>query len=251
MIKQIPLPNMAYRAAAGLRDAIREGFFHSEGKLPAEPVLSAQLGVSRGTVREAVSILEQEGLVFRKQGLGTFVIRALSGLTNNLNTNFGVSDLIAAAGNTPGTVGVDVSEQHADDQVAARLDIAAGSLVARIERTRTADSRPVAHTVDVLSVELLESHGIELQALKAGLQANRSLYATLRAAGIVIQHGVAQLKPVAVDPPLAERLGVLPGTLLFQLDQLDYEANGTPVLQSVEHLVAGLLSVQVYRRGPG
>ena len=73
----------------------------------------------------------------------------------------------------------------------------------------------------------------------------------LRAAGIVIQHGVAQLTPLAVGEALAAQLEVPSGTLLFELDQLDYEANGTPVLYSLEHLVAGLLSVQVYRRGPG
>ena len=172
MIKQIPQPNMAYRAAAGLREAIREGSYGDEGRLPAEPLLSAQLGVSRGTVREAVSILEQEGLVFRKQGLGTFVIRALSGLTNNLNSNFGVSDLIISAGKTPGTVGVDVSERRADDQLAAYLDIVPGSPVVRIERTRTADSRPVAHTTDMLSLELLRNHGIEPPQLEVSLRAN-------------------------------------------------------------------------------
>lgn len=242
---------MAYRAADGLRRAIRQGSYGVEGRLPAEPALSAQLGVSRGTVREAVSILEQEGIVFRKQGLGTFVLRALSGLTNNLNSNFGVTDLIVAAGKAPGTVGVQVSESVADEQLAGYLDIAPGSPVVLIERTRTADSRPVAHTTDLLSVEFLKDHGIELSRIEARLQANQSLYGTLRSAGIVIQHGVAQLSPVAVDPALAERLEIAPGTLLFKLDQVDYEANGRPVLVSVEHLVAGLLAVQVYRRGPG
>lgn len=251
MIKQISMPNMAQRAAAGLREAIRDGSYDADGRLPAEPDLSTQLGVSRSTVREAVSILEQEGLVFRKQGRGTFVLRAMSGLTNNLNSNFGVSDLIIAARKTPGTTGVDVSEQAAGERLAASLDIEADSPVIRIERTRTADGRPVAHTTDVISLELLQKYRLEPAQLEERLRANLSLYGTLRAAGLVIQHGVAQLKPIAVDATLAERLEIPPGTLLFQLDQLDYEANGSPVLQSVEHLVAGLLSVQVYRRGPG
>jgi GntR family transcriptional regulator len=251
MIKQIPAPNMAYRAADGLRRAIREGRYGPEGRLPAEPALSAELGVSRGTVREAVSILEQEGRLFRKQGSGTFVIRALSGLTNNLNSNFGVTDLIVAAGKVPGTVGVVVSEETADDLLAARLDIESGAPVVRIERTRTANGRPVAHTTDMLSTALLRSHGIEPLAIEPLLKANQSLYGALRSAGLVIQHGVAQLEPVAVDPALARRLETAPGTLLFQLNQIDYDASGQPVLHSVEHLVAGLLAVQVYRRGPG
>lgn len=242
---------MASRAAAGLRDAIREGSYGVNGKLPAEPALSTALGVSRATVREAVSILEQEGLVFRKQGLGTFVLRALSGLTNNLNTNFGVTDMIVAAGKSPGTTGLDVTRTGADERVANQLSIPRGSPVLKIERTRTADMRPVAHTTDLISLDLLLDHGLDPQGLAAGLDADQSLYRTLRSAGILVQHGAAELSPIAADAALSERLEIAPGTLLFQLDQIDYRANGAPVLLSVEHLVAGLFAVQVYRRGPG
>jgi GntR family transcriptional regulator len=251
MIKQISQPNMVVRAAEGLREAIREGAFGAAGRLPAEPILSAELGVSRGTVREAVSILEQEGLVFRKQGLGTFVLHALSGLTNNLNANFGVTDMITAAGKAPGTSRLEVSENVADEIIAATLCVAPGSRLVKVERTRTADSQPVAHTTDLLSVELLKAHGVEHSALKARLRAEQSLYGTLRSAGIVIQHGVARLEPVVADASLADRLETPAGTLLFHLDQIDYDATGQPVLASVEHLVAGLLAVRVYRKGPG
>lgn len=251
MIKQIPHPNMAYRAAASLRQAIREGLYSDTGKLPAEPALSAELGVSRGTVREAVSILEQEGLVFRKQGLGTFVLRAMSGLTNNLNTNFGVTDMIVAAGKSPGTLRVRMTDILAEEGVAGALDVPAGSPLIKVERTRTADGKPVAHTTDYLARELLSGYGIDQRSLAAALEGNASLYATLRQGGIVVQHGVAQISAVAADLALGEQLQVPAETLLFKLDQVDYEANGQPILASIELLVAEMFVVQVYRRGPG
>ena len=44
------------------------------GRLPSEPKLAKQLGVSRATLREAMRIFETQGVIHRRQGVGTFVI---------------------------------------------------------------------------------------------------------------------------------------------------------------------------------
>ena len=215
------------------------------------PCSREQLGVSRGTAREAVAILEQEGLLYRRQGAGTFVLRALTGLTNNLNANFGVTDLIVAAGKTPGTIDIVVTEQGADAEMARSLGLAPGDPVVRIDRTRTANARPVAHTRDLLSLALLKAHGLETAQIDSMLKANQSLYGALRDKGIVVRHGVAELTPVAINGLLAKALEIAPGALLLRIDQIDYDRDGQPVLLSVEHLLAEAFTAQVYRRGPG
>ncbi|WJH42318.1 FadR family transcriptional regulator [Aliirhizobium terrae] len=52
---------------------ISSGEFGSEGRLPTERALTDSLGVSRRAVRRALEVLESEGLIWRRQGAGTFV----------------------------------------------------------------------------------------------------------------------------------------------------------------------------------
>lgn len=56
-----------------LRELLRHGKFDEGGKLPTERELSDQLGIGRRAVRRALEVLEAEGLLWRRQGAGTFV----------------------------------------------------------------------------------------------------------------------------------------------------------------------------------
>lgn len=63
----------SYYALVRLREMISSGEFGSEGRLPTERALTDSLGVSRRAVRRALEVLESEGLIWRRQGAGTFV----------------------------------------------------------------------------------------------------------------------------------------------------------------------------------
>ena len=56
-----------------LRDVLHQGEFGNDGKLPTERTLSDKLGISRRAVRRALEVLEAEGLIWRKQGSGTYL----------------------------------------------------------------------------------------------------------------------------------------------------------------------------------
>lgn len=59
--------------AARLRDEIARGQLTTDGRLPAERDMAVQLGIGRTRLRQALEILTQEGLLFRRRGQGTFV----------------------------------------------------------------------------------------------------------------------------------------------------------------------------------
>jgi GntR family transcriptional regulator len=246
-----PRRSLAEQAAADLRSAIRRGVFGADGTLPSEATLTSQLGVSRPTVRQAISILEQEGLVVRRQGLGTFVQSTVAELPNLLNNNAGITDMIESAGYRAGTKKVLVRPSVAGAAVAGHLSVEPGAEILVVERTRTADDRPVAFTRDFIRHDLLRRHGITAEQLGSLGRDEDSLYGALAGAGVTVQYGVAKIRPAMASKELAQNLEVAARSQLLLLEQTDFEAGGVPILFSEEYLTPSNISIFVFRRGPG
>jgi GntR family transcriptional regulator len=215
-------------------------------QLPPEPQLAGELGVSRPTLREALRSLEDEGVVTRSRGAGTFVSHRPR-LRNNLDVNFGVSDAIRQAGMQPGSRAGVISIETAPDDEREALALGPGEQVVVVERVRTADERPVVFTRDVLPVRLLEERSDVIRGLAGG-----SIYETMeRDLGLVIHHGVASFAPARASKLIASKLRVARGTLLLYLRQVDYDREGRPLLSSHEHHLADAFEFTLVRRGPG
>jgi GntR family transcriptional regulator len=226
-----------------LRQFIRAGRFPPGERLPAEPDLARMLSVSRGTLREAIKALEVDGLLSHRRGVGTFVVAAPP-VPNSLNDNYGVTQLIESVGLRPGVRWHDVREQPAGSVAAARLGIAPEAPTLTIERVRTADGRPVVHSLDIIPREIATR--------RPDFSRDQSVYTYLReACGQTVQYGIARLVPTAADRRLAALLEVRRGTLLMAIDQVDYTAEGRAVLFSIEHHLAEVFEFTVVRRGSG
>src|SRR4051794_28384156 len=212
---------------------IAKGKVRPGAQLPPEPQLAGELGVSRPTLREALRSLEDEGLVTRSRGAGTFLSHRPR-VRNNLDVNFGVSDAIRQAGMSPGHRAATTSIVRPSADERAALALAPAEQVVVVERVRTADDRPVVFTRDVLPLRILEERPDVIQRLAVG-----SIYDTMeRDLGVAIHHGVASFAPARATRALSSKLRVSRSTLLLYLRQVDYDQEGRPVLLSHEHHVA-------------
>jgi GntR family transcriptional regulator len=213
-------------------------------KLPPEPELADELGVSRPTLREALRALEEDGLVTRTSGAGTYRTHRPR-LRNNLDVNFGVTEAIDAAAMVPGTIESSVHTEPATEEQAEALDLSAGDPVVILERVRTADGTPVVLSSDIVNAGVISS------AELASMPLDGSLYSLLEEHGVAVEHGVVTIEPLRADRATARRLKVKTGEQLLYLRQVDYGRDGEPLLLSHECHVAAAFEFTVVRRGPG
>ena len=227
-----------------LAQRISSGAIAPGARLPTEPELAAELGVSRATLREALRSLEEDGFVSRRRGAGTYATNRPR-LRNNLDVNFGVTAMIRAAGMTPSTARARTSQEQAGAEEAYALDLQEGDPVSVLERVRTADDRPV-----VFSRDVVPSVRVGIRALEG--VGDGSIYDLLaRGAGVAVEHGIVTIEPGKADRFLAKALHIKVGAPLLYLRQVDYDREGAPLLLSHEHHVADAFEFSVVRRGPG
>lgn len=110
--------------------------------LPSERELSERYGLSRTTVRLALSELEQLGLVVRKHGRGTFVMDRSSNLTNLMQT-YSFTDQMREMGREPETTILEFCEIEADKNLAENLRVRIGDKLFKVKRLRSADGMPM------------------------------------------------------------------------------------------------------------
>lgn len=110
-------------------------------RVPAEPELMKRFGVSRFTVRQALSHLESKGLVRAEQGRGTFVHKGLLDYTLSKKTRF--SQNLIEQGFEPGGELLLHEEIAAVESVSSKLEIPAGAAVIHRRGLMTADGVPV------------------------------------------------------------------------------------------------------------
>lgn len=139
LVRNVPLKEQLQDI---LKMRIREGSYPSESLFPSEAELSVEFEVSRATVRSALAVLQAEGHIVRKHGIGTFVSK-LSKIKNPINRVMEFGDLISSGGYVPGVVTHKSELLEVSDMLASNLGVENGTRVLVLNKTFTADDEPV------------------------------------------------------------------------------------------------------------
>lgn len=227
-----------------IREAILSGTYSPGSQLPTEAELGGILGVSRTVVREALRTLEADGLIDRRHGVGTFVRE--QPILKNLNINFGITEMITAAGMVPGTTHLTIRRDIAGEEVASQLQLPDDAPIIVVERVRSADGRPVVYSVDMFATALIGLDDNELEHLH-----QESLYRILqRRLGYGIDYGIALVRPALATPLIAALLELPDDALLLCLIQTDFAATNQPLIYSCEYHLPDAFDFLVWRKGP-
>jgi GntR family transcriptional regulator len=211
-------------------------------RLPSEPALAQQLGVSRSTLREAMHSFEGRGLITRRQGVGTFVNVPHVVIESGLEVLESLDSLVTRHGLQCATRDLKIREELADQEAAARLEIPAGSPLTVVSRTKTANGRPVAYMIDILPAVLVTveemAQGFRGSVLDFLLARQEPAIAWARAIIISVEAG----------RELGRELEVRPGAPLLLLEETTYAVDGRPVDYSRNYFVPHFFDFHVVRR---
>ena len=200
--------------AEELRLRIATGRLSSGDRLPTERELAAQLGVSRMTVRHALSTLRDRGLLVPVPGRGggTFVARPR--LVRDLGTFSGLSEQLRRQGLHAGAHVLSARRRRANTAVADALELEQGSPVVEVVRVRFADGDPFA--LERSSFPFLDLLRHDLEGSLYDILADAYDAAPVRA--------VERLEPVVASAVQARLLGVRRGAPLMLVERTAYSA---------------------------
>ncbi|CAN5812959.1 GntR family transcriptional regulator [soil metagenome] len=204
-----------------LRGEIEAGSLAPDSQLPSEHELCQRFDVSRVTVRRALQTLEADGLIYRRQGLGSFVCdrRMAQGLVRL--TDF-AQDLARAGMEATSRV-LRREQEPCPPPVAERLGIEAGSSVLRLDRLRLGDGEPLALDRTWLApfhAQLLEGHDLGRETIYAVLE---------REYGIPILSGRYRITASSAEEEVAAALGVAEGEPLLVIERTSRTVKERPV----------------------
>jgi GntR family transcriptional regulator len=225
-----------------LRTMIVSGQFPEGERLPSEPELARGLDISRATLREALKQLAGEGMLHRLHGVGTFVRSRRPSLSLKLSIPRSITGMIESLGLNPGTryMRVDTEPVFPDD--IERLSVRPGSNVFRIERIRTANSQPVAYTIDVVPSWVMARY-----PTREG-EKNFSLISHLRdLCGIRFGEMSSVLTPLHNIATVAVKLEIDPNSHIFFFEEIDRNTDNLPVVFSREYFAPWIFRFTVSR----
>jgi GntR family transcriptional regulator len=127
-----------------LADRISAGRLRPGQRLGAERTLAHDLGVSRATLRQALAVLEDNGLVRRVPGRGGGTFVSKGKIERDLSRVVGVPALLRSQGVVAGTRVLSARLAAADEPTARALRLHAGELVIDLVRIRLADGSPIS-----------------------------------------------------------------------------------------------------------
>jgi DNA-binding GntR family transcriptional regulator len=212
-----PVP-LYHQIASRIEAAIVDGRVPAGARIDNEIALGVRLGLSRPTIRRAIQDLVDKGLLVRRRGIGTQVVRGE--VSRKLELTSLYEDLSSAA-RAPSTRVLAHARSSADEKVAESLGVAVGAPVLHIRRLRLADEVPLAILENFLPGEFIDIGREDLERF--------GLYQLLGARGIDIRVARQRIGARSATPDESKRLDIERHSALLTMERVAFDSKGHAV----------------------
>jgi GntR family transcriptional regulator len=211
-------------------------------RLLSEPELAKQLNVSRATLREAMRTFEGQGLIRRRQGVGTFVVDHPQVIDTGLEVLESIETLAKRISLDVSMGDLRVEEIEADSKLGRIFRIEAGTPLIRVSRVILADDRPVAYLEDILPKGVVPE-----KAFEQGFTGSVLDY-LLRQGDPALTNSMAEVQAVIASSKIARALEIQRGDVLLKFVASLYTDSGEVIDQSSSYFLPGYFRFHIIRR---
>jgi GntR family transcriptional regulator len=211
-------------------------------RFPSEPDLAKQMGVSRATLREAMRSFEGQGVIRRRQGVGTFVVGQPAVIETGLEVLESIESLAHRSGLDVSMGDLHIQSVMAGPEEAQALDVPLDTTLVQVLRVIQTDSRPVAYLIDTLPEDVLTT-----EDLQHGFTGS-VLDLLLRRGSPKLHRSVAEVRAAAATPEIARLLEIQRGDVLLMFSARLVSVDDRVVDYSLSYFLPGYFRFQVVRR---
>ena len=211
-------------------------------KLPYEPMLAKMLGVSRATLREAMRTFEGQGIIRRRQGVGTFVVGPIQVIETGLEVLESIETLAEKIGLDVKMGELAYTQMKANEYYAKNLNVEVNTPLIKISRVINADHRPVAYLVDVLPESIFSNDDL------AGGFTGSVLDRLIESEKIDLSVSKTIIQAEGASSSIARALQIQRGDVLLLFKAHLYSIDGIIIDYSYSYFLPGYFRFQVVRR---
>jgi GntR family transcriptional regulator len=211
-------------------------------RLPAEPDLAKDLGVSRATLREAMRSFEGQGLIRRRQGVGTFVVSQAKVIDTGLEILESIETMAEKIGLDVAMGDLRIDEIRANQQQAEKLQIELNSPLVKISRVILAEKRPVAYLIDTLPAGIITQ-----EDLTSGFTGS-VLDMLLQRGSPKLVNSIAEVHAVAAAVEVARALEIQRGDVLLMFTGELFTNTERIIDISASYFLPGYFKFHIVRR---
>ena len=232
---------LSQRAKEKILEYIEREKLKADSMLPSEAILMEMLGVSRYTIREALALLEQDKILYKVQGKGTFINKVPIPIESGLEKLESITEIIESFGYDPGTMWIDIKETSPTMDMIDKMHLEKDDKVITFTRIRTASGKIAVYCVDTI-----KSRG-KGDSIKDRIEEESMFDYLKKSHGIEPEYAIAEIIPTLPTEDMLKFMDIKKDQLFLLLHQVHYDKEGNPQIYSMDYFNTDVFKFKVNR----
>jgi GntR family transcriptional regulator len=222
-------------------EALSSGNIGRNNQLPSEKMLCQKFNVSRATIRSALQSLQDDKIIRKQQGVGTFLIQQNQKLKMRIDKVKGFYQLISDTGHAPSIREEGIFIEPIDKKTSAQLKVSGDTEVLIIKRTLMGDGKPAIHIREYIPFATL-TRVPAVEELPNSIFEISETFCHHR-----IEYSISEIIPSTVNSSIMKTLSLRMREPILKLEELHFNNKDEPIIFSEVYVNNQVIRFNVLR----